>query len=472
MDQQHAATPAPSVRPPSRVPSVRRVLPVQVLDLLQAEAGELAVDIPLLPTLVVGEHPEEEGDGEDEDGGGGGEVEAVADVVVGPVERQERPGRDEAADVAEHDVGADGGRAGGVGDDVGGDLGVAEGAEGEGAAGDEERRAVPDLRVRADEEHDVADHHEGGADDEEDVAAVEPPAEEREEDGEEGADDVRGHGVELLGDDGGLGVDRPDDGGGEEGEALDGDVVEEEDEGGGEGDGAEDAAEDLDGVELVQHLGGGDTLRLDPGDGEILLRLGEPLGGLGPVGQGDERDEGEDAGDDALDGEDHPPPVKAAEVGELQDAGGQETAERAGERGHDDVEGQSEGQLAPPVPPGQVVRDARQHAGLEDAEQEADAGSAVDVGDESGADGADAEPERDGGDEPAGADPLAGHVGGDLEDDVGDVEDGEDLVVVVARHVKVLLEPGELGVACKRDTVRPSPSPATEDDTYRCWHGR
>jgi hypothetical protein len=52
--------------------------------------------------------------------------------------------------------------------------------------------------------------------------------------------------------------------------------------------------------------------------------------------------------------------------------------------------------------------------------------------DERGAERGDAEAERDDGDEPAGPDPLAGDVGGDLEEDIGDVEDGEDGVVVVS----------------------------------------
>lgn len=72
----------------------------------------------------------------------------------------------------------------------------------------------------------------------------------------------------------------------------------------------------------------------------------------------------------------------------------------------------------------------------------------MDVGHEGGADAADAEAEGYRGDVPAWADVFAGHVGGDLEEDVRDVEDGEDFVVVVAREAEVGFEAGEFGVAC------------------------
>lgn len=60
-------------------------------------------------------------------------------------------------------------------------------------------------------------------------------------------------------------------------------------------------------------------------------------------------------------------------------------------------------------------------------------------GDKGGGHGAGAEAEGDGGDVPAGSDPFAGDVGGDLEDDVGDVENGQESVVVIALEVEVRL---------------------------------
>ena len=106
--------------------------------------------------------------------------------------------RDKTSNVAKHDICADGSRARGIGQDVRRDLGVAQSTKGEGACGDEERRAVADLRVFGGEEHDVPDHHEGGGADEEDLAFVEACGEVGEQDGEEGADYVGWHGAELL----------------------------------------------------------------------------------------------------------------------------------------------------------------------------------------------------------------------------------------------------------------------------------
>lgn len=93
-------------------------------------------------------------------------------MVVWRVKGKEAPGGNQTADVARHDICSDGGAARRVGDDVCRDLCITQGAKDEGAAGDEKRSAIADLRVRADKEHDVADHHEGRGADVEDVAPV------------------------------------------------------------------------------------------------------------------------------------------------------------------------------------------------------------------------------------------------------------------------------------------------------------
>jgi hypothetical protein len=64
----------------------------------------------------------------------------------------------------------------------------------------------------------------------------------------------------------------------------------------------------------------------------------------------------------------------------------------------------------------------------------------MDVGDESGADGAYSKAERDSGDEPSRADPFAGHGARDLKDDVGNIEDREDNIIIVFYELKVFLE--------------------------------
>lgn len=79
----------------------------------------------------------------------------------------------------------------------------------------------------------------------------------------------------------------------------------------------------------------------------------------------------------------------------------------------------------------------------------------MDVVDKSSANGANAKAERDGRNEPTGAKPLAAHVGGKLKDDVGNVEDGQEEVVVVALEAKVLLKPGQARIAgIKSDHMR------------------
>jgi len=93
----------------------------------------------------------------------------------------------------------------------------------------------------------------------------------------------------------------------------------------------------------------------------------------------------------------------------------------------------------------------------------------VDIVHKSCADGAEAETKRDGRDEPARADPFAGHVGRDFEDDVGDVEDRENPVVVIAFEVKILFETGELRVTCQCNVRRLEVSPFTGGITYRYW---
>lgn len=109
------------------------MLVVHALPLRLGQLPELLELLGLVPLalLVVAAHPDVRRRRQQQDGRHGGEVEPVADVVVGRIPGHVRPGRHEAADVAEHDVEADGHCARRVRDDVGGDLAVGEGAEGE-----------------------------------------------------------------------------------------------------------------------------------------------------------------------------------------------------------------------------------------------------------------------------------------------------------------------------------------------------
>ena len=217
-------------------------------------------------------------------------------------------------------------------------MGVGQGATGKDGRADEESGAVADVGVFGSDEHNVADHDERAAGNNNNLAAVEPAADGGHKQGKEGANDIGRDGQELLLDDALVRVDGGDDGGGEERETLDGDVVKEESPAREEDDGVEDAGFELLGVHLVDDLGLADTLGLDTRNGEVTLLLGEPFGGCGVVGEGKEADEGQANGNDALNTKDHSPTVKAAEVVELENARRQEATKGAGERRHDNVE--------------------------------------------------------------------------------------------------------------------------------------
>lgn len=260
------------------------MLPLEALDLRLRHTSQLTLDIPLRPPRIIPPHPRDLEDRDDEDEARGREVEAVADLVVGAVEGQVRPGGDEAADVAEHDVGADGDAAARVADDDGRRLRVGQRAQGEAADGREEGRGVPHARLAAREEQDVPEHREGRREGDEDGAPVEAPAAERQPDDEGGAEHVRRHRVQLLLDRRLGRVDGGHDGRREEREPLHGDVVEEEDERRRQHERVPEAEPQLVPVGLVEDAGLRHALGLDARDGEVLLLLREPARRLGTVG--------------------------------------------------------------------------------------------------------------------------------------------------------------------------------------------
>lgn len=306
----------------------------------------------------------------------------------------------------------------GIADNVGADVSVRHGTENHACAGNHEASTVQNMLCFSGEEHGVAGDDSWGGQDDEDLSLVGPPTDGREEDSENGTHGVGRDTVELLLDDGVIGVDVADDGGKEEGEALDGDIVEEEDEGDLESDRVGNTAQELGSVDAVNDFGLGKTLRLDSGDAKLLLLLGEPAGGLGSVGEGEEGDEAQGNSDDALDGEDHSPLVEAAKVVESENGAGQETTKGTSQRSHDHVERQAECQLRALVPTGEVVCDTGQHASFEDTEKEADTTDGALGVDESSGDTDDAKGQRGSREEPAGTHPFAGDGGGNLEDDV------------------------------------------------------
>ena len=67
--------------------------------------------------------------------------------------------------------------------------------------------------------------------------------------------------------------------------------------------------------------------------------------------------------------------------------------------------------------------------------------------DKGGGDGGHSEEQRRAWEEPTRSDPLTHDIGRDLEQDVRDIEDGENDIIVVAFETKVLLQAGNLGIA-------------------------
>lgn len=103
----------------------------------------------------------------------------------------------------------------------------------------------------------------------------------------------------MLVSDGLFREDGADNRGQEEGYAVDGDAVKEEDDGCGEHDGVKDAKTDPYPAKFVDELGSGDAFGLEARNGKLLLGLSEPECGFRTVWEGEEAYYAEDSGRDA-----------------------------------------------------------------------------------------------------------------------------------------------------------------------------
>lgn len=345
-------------------------------------------------------------------------------------------------------VEADGTGASSVTDDVRTDLSVGHRAKDHGRAGDEEGSSVADLQRIGAEEHGVTTHDKRRTSSDKELTAIKAPADEGEEEGEDSADGPRGDAQELLADGRGFLVQGADDSGEEESHALNGDVVEQEDEGNLDCHGGGHATDQLGLVNAVNDLGLTDTLRLDTGNAELLLLLREPAGGLRAVSEGSEGEDAEADSDDALDDEDHAPRLGASERVHVEDTTREQGTKGTSKGSGNHVKRKAEAQLGTLVPTREVVGNAGKHTSLENTEEEADTaklGLGVNV---AGADADDAEADSGGGEEPTGSHPLTADRGRNLEDNVGDVEDRDDGVIVpLAHHAKFLLQTSESSIA-------------------------
>lgn len=86
------------------VPSVTRVLPVKVGNLLRRKTCQLLLDVLLVASVVIPLHPQVSRDTDEEDETSCCTVDAVADGVVGLVLVEVGPSSDEATNVAKHDL--------------------------------------------------------------------------------------------------------------------------------------------------------------------------------------------------------------------------------------------------------------------------------------------------------------------------------------------------------------------------------
>lgn len=287
------------------------MLPVHILLLEKSSSSQFLINISSISLLVVSLHPEQEQDTDAQACSCNSQVESVTNVVVGSVERQERPSGDQTTNVAEHNVGADGRTAGCVGYNICADLSVTEGAEGECTRCDDESCAVTNGGVLGSQEHDAAKESVYGLNrtsfrccccllsnndqrsgrNKNDQPPVSFPTDIREHQTEEATDHVWRNGVKLLADDCVVGVDGANNSRRKESKSLNRNVVEQEDHGSAQSDRRKDALEDLFAIKLVQNLSSSDSLGLDTRDSQILFFLREPSGRRWSVGQGEERDD-------------------------------------------------------------------------------------------------------------------------------------------------------------------------------------
>jgi hypothetical protein len=124
------------------VPSVARVLPIEVSNLLGRKTCQLLLDVLLVASSVVPLHPQVSRDADEEDETSCGTVEAVTDGVVGLVLLEVGPSSDETTNVAKHDVETNCTASSGITDNVGADVSVCHGTQDHASAGNQETSTV------------------------------------------------------------------------------------------------------------------------------------------------------------------------------------------------------------------------------------------------------------------------------------------------------------------------------------------
>ena len=321
------------------------------------------------------------------------------------------------------------------------------------AHGDEEERAVLDIRVVMDIEQDgkARDGHEN-TENGEGEPVLDPIGYDGDRHGEAKGGDPGENGAQLdLDRIRGVGAD---DGGREVGVAVGRDnhakvheaaepdaVILHNVEGVLEGDGTLGSVVTLVGGQLGHEIG--------------ALILLEEAGLFREGGEREPEDNGSQSGDDTLEDEDPSPAAVATHVVHLANAVRQQTAESSGKRGGREEERVALLGLISPVPHAEEVEATGEHAALEETKQEASSEQTGIVLHQTLADGDDTEPKTADGQPNTRGELLHQDVGRNLEDDVRDEEDGQSRVVLNTSQVEIRLESESAGIA-DVDTVQES----------------
>lgn len=199
-------------------------------------------------------------------------------------------------------------------------------------------------------------------------------------------------------------------------------------------------------------------------EGELLLRaavarvrlqtsldigtfvLGKPLCLLGEGREGEEEDDAHETGQSTFEDENPTPTQVTAHAAHLADGRGEQTTEGAGQRSGGEEQSKPLLSLGTLIPHGQEIKAAGKHAALENTQEEAGGDETAVVlhqplhrGYETKADAAQGQPYSWG-------EALEEDVGRDFEDHVGDEEDGQTGVVLVACKTEVFHQAVHLGI--------------------------
>lgn len=164
---------------------------------------------------------------------------------------------------------------------------------------------------------------------------------------------------------------------------------------------------------------------LGPDPHQVLLPGVQEVGIRGVVGQAKPDNGSDQEAEEALEDKDPSPPCIAAHAVHLQDEVGQQAAKGTGQGGANKEVGHALGLFLALVHHGHVQIQPGEQASLAGAENQARGVQAADVGDEAGEDGGQGPNDAQQGQEEAGGEFLHGDGPRSLEEDVGDVEDGD-----------------------------------------------